>query len=236
MLRFAPAPYVNGNTTCLCGSLTTCKQVQGFYCIATACHDGTSPPNQTIPGLTLSCSPIESVLSSTLECFFDPACIDMLISYRLFEFHDLVLAVNLTNITALDVRELQQFLPSTTLDTIISNLFVESWTKSADFTAYYYQCQPDVCTYTYLGRSEPIYIITTVISLLSGLTVILRVLVPSVVKTVRRIYQYRFEHREQETGKVRYDLRNSVSEKMIYYMSNQKNSYYQNMIFIDKTI
>lgn len=202
-LRYASKVYTNGNTSCSCGTSSQCTRSQGFYCFEVGCRFGTSLPNRTIPGLYLGCFPIDSILLSTLECFFDQKCIQMLIDWRLFDFAQYYLPVNLSNINALNLSTKSQYLPNTSLETIISQLFIEDWTEGVDYASHYAQCQPKSCIYTFIKNHQPIFIITNVIALLSGLTVILRILVPPFVKIIRQIYQHYCNRRQRQSGEKR---------------------------------
>ncbi|CAF4111614.1 unnamed protein product [Rotaria sp. Silwood2] len=202
-LRYQSKVYTNGNNSCSCGTSSRCTKPQGFYCYAAGCHVGTSLPNRTIPGLNLGCFPIDSILLSTLECLFDQSCIQMLIDWRLFDFAQYYLPVNFTNITALDPSIKSQYLPNTSLETIISQLFIEDWTEAVDYASHYAQCQPRSCIYTFIEKRQPIFIITNVVGLLGGLTVILRILVPPCVKIIRRIYHNCYDRWQRKTGENR---------------------------------
>jgi hypothetical protein len=149
-----------------------------------------SVANQTIPGLILGCYAYESFLASTLECLYDQACIQMLIDWRLFDYTDIYLPINLTNITALDSNAVDQFPPTMSLDYIIQSLFVEDWGVNVSYATFYAQCQPTVCTYFSTERYQWIYVVTSVIGLLGGLTVILSIFVPPSVKILRLVYHY----------------------------------------------
>ncbi|CAF2768986.1 unnamed protein product [Rotaria sp. Silwood2] len=200
-LRYQSKVYSDGNNSCSCGSSSSCTKPQGFYCNSPMCHYGTSLPNLTISGFKIGCCPIDSILLSTLECLFNQSCIQMLIDWRLFGFTQDYLSINLTNINALNSSIQSQYLSNTSLETIILQLFVENWTETVDYAAHYSQCQPKSCTYTFIEQRRPIFIITNVVGLLGGLTVILRLLVPPCVKTIRHIYHHRYNRSERKIGK-----------------------------------
>ncbi|UJR29415.1 hypothetical protein I4U23_010627 [Adineta vaga] len=200
-IRYQSKIYTNNNETCSCGISSQCIKSQGFYCSAPSCHLGTALPNYTIPGLNVGCFPIDSILLSTLECFFNESCIQMLIDLRLYDFDKYFSPINITNKTALDRLLKSQFLPNTTLEIIISKLFIEDWTETVDYASHYLQCQPKFCKYTIIEKRQPIFIITNIIGLLGGLTVILRIIVPYLVKIIRRIYHYCHDCQQNEINK-----------------------------------
>lgn len=192
-LRYIARTFTKDNRTCSCDTSTQCSRQQGFYCRNTTCLTGNALPNRPIPGLNYACFPIDSILVSTLECFFNQSCIQMLSDNRLYDFGDYYLPVNLTNIRALDVNLKSQYYPNTTMETIISQLFVENWTTSADFMAHYQQCQPKYCTYTYIERYQAVFIITSVIGLVGGLTVVFEIFVPLLMRILLRIFRRRHD-------------------------------------------
>ena len=128
----------------------------------------------------------------------------MLYDWRLFEIGDLFYPFSL-NVTPLDPNLSNRFLPTTKLDEIISQLLIEEWIYKTDIEVYFEQCKPKVCTYTYIARFEIIYVITTVIGLFGGLSVILRLIVPFSIKNImqqierRRTRRIRFM--DQTTSK-----------------------------------
>ncbi|CAF2835797.1 unnamed protein product [Rotaria sp. Silwood2] len=185
--RYAPKTFRNGTSKCSCGPSSSCQKPQGFYCQTLACRPFNALPNRTIPGMFLGCFPIDSILLSTLECLYDQSCVQMLIDWRLFDFSDILLPVNLTNITALDRLAPSRFLPNTSLEIIISQLLIENWTTSVNFRDYFAHCQLDLCRYTVVRQHQPIFVITNVIGLVGGIIVILRLLVPHVVKTAQHV-------------------------------------------------
>jgi hypothetical protein len=190
LFLFIPVDYSQRNSMCFCDLSSPCTRPQGFYCQSSNCHQMDSVPNQTIPGLSLGCNAYESFLSSTLECLYNQTCIQMLIDWRLFDYTDIYLPSNLTNITALNLNEVVSLEVDDTLDNIMREFFVEWFVKRDNYTASYTQCQPAICTYTITEQYQLIYVITSVIGLLGGLTVILRIFVPPSVKILRLAYHY----------------------------------------------
>ncbi|CAF1148794.1 unnamed protein product [Rotaria sordida] len=132
--------------SCSCSLSKECTSPIGFY-LRTDTHH--SEPNATVPGLVLGCYAMDSILLSTLECFYDKKCIQILLDK--YDF-DIVGLVSPLNKRASQIRPLQKensrFLPNTTIREIFSNLFVEDWMYSSNYTAYYERCAPTHCTYT----------------------------------------------------------------------------------------
>lgn len=65
---------------------------------------------------------------------------------------------------------------------LVDDLFLEQWNISINYERYFTQCAPKICTYSYTKRADFVYMITLLISLCGGLQIILRVVIPSIVK------------------------------------------------------
>ena len=55
--------------------------------------------------------------------------------------------------------------------------------QSSNYTHYYHLCNPSVCIYTTVERYHWIHLITYVIGLVGGLAIVLKIFVPSVMKS-----------------------------------------------------
>ncbi|CAF4893027.1 unnamed protein product [Rotaria sp. Silwood1] len=99
------------------------------------------------------------------------------------------------NVTALDSTINSRSSPDTKLNTSVSQLFIEYWTNSTNFSFYYNQCAPNQCFYTYEERFNRAYIIATLLGIVGGLSTVLRILIPPIVILLRRIYRqcHRFQ-------------------------------------------
>ncbi|CAF2849745.1 unnamed protein product [Rotaria sp. Silwood2] len=110
----------NWNNNCSCGTSVSCSRSEGFYCRITSCFATLAEPNQTIPGLIMTCLLVDSLLTSSLECFYNKSCIDMLIEWRSFESSDAKIDTRLVNIKRLDPTINSRFSPNTKLANIVS--------------------------------------------------------------------------------------------------------------------
>jgi hypothetical protein len=110
-----------------------------------------------------------------MQCFYDKRCLNVIQSQLNNSF---------TNQSIFLLPS--QYLVNDTLETIILQLFIEEWNEHISFVDYFNQCNPTVCVYTYEKRLDVIYVITLLVSLCGGLTVALKLIVPFVVKLVRR--------------------------------------------------
>ena len=107
-----------------------------------------------IPGFSSGCLPLNSLLLSTLECFFDQACLDQLLTF--FPTTETFTAL----IQAEDSR-FQRSAPS--IQTLVDHLMVETWSTNASFDQYFSQCAPVVCTYSTNVRGDVSSIVSKLI-------------------------------------------------------------------------
>jgi hypothetical protein len=114
------------------------------------------------PMFLLGCFAADSLFLSTLECFYNQSCLDVLQPY-IPEF----------NMTALNISQ-----PNTRIGEIIENLLVEKWNTFISFEKYFSACAPQLCTYSYEKRENFIFFLTTLFSLFGGLTVVFRMMSP----------------------------------------------------------
>ena len=128
---------------------------------------------ENISGFMAGCYAVESLLYSTFECLFDQICVNNLLKF-----------FPSTNISDTDILSVNQtkFSPKTLIETLVNELFIEQWLTTSSFSAYYNQCLPIACTYTFVQRNSIVYGLTMLIGLYGGLTVILRLCVPYVIE------------------------------------------------------
>nr|ACD54674.1 unknown [Adineta vaga] len=143
-----------------------------------------STENVSIQGLKIGCTPSESLLVSTLECFFNSSCIKLIQKY--------INNVDLNNIfTSLSTKNLKQFSINTTVDELINKLFIEDLNVTIDYLSYYHQCAPAFCEYTSIQKLNLLYTLKVLTGFQGGLTIVLRWLIPKLVRIVVKIYEYR---------------------------------------------
>ncbi|CAF3934176.1 unnamed protein product, partial [Rotaria sp. Silwood1] len=69
---------------------------------------------------------------------------------------------------------------------MLENLMIEEWITTISYEKYYDQCAPISCTYSKEERHNLIYVITKLISLLSGLTLVLELIIPIIVRFIMK--------------------------------------------------
>ena len=171
-----PSGYAQKDTQgvskyCYCSLQTDCSQEAGIY--DTIEYE----LNFTVNGMRTGCYVFESLLLSTLECLYDQACLDALqsIIIPLDSTHHFT-ALNSSNVSA----------PNTTVESILKQLMVEKWHTEVSFNNYYNACHPVSCTYSTMTHRSIIYVLVSILALCDGLTQVLRIMVPLMVKCIRR--------------------------------------------------
>ncbi|CAF3656765.1 unnamed protein product [Rotaria sp. Silwood1] len=107
----------------------------------------------------------------------------MLLDWRLFETDHVMQPISL-NVSVLDACLPSRYLPNTTMEVIVSNLMIEDWINTANVTTHYNACNPHICTYTYTHRYNKFQVISAILGLAGGLSVILKILAPFIVKII----------------------------------------------------
>jgi hypothetical protein len=95
-------------------------------------------------------------------------------------------------------NESSRFPPDTLLSVIVKNMMVEQWNSSSSFDRYYEGCAPIYCTYSYTTRTfDFIEIVIKVVSTISGLTMVLRLITPQLIKVTFWLRRPRIKRQRQ---------------------------------------
>ena len=166
---------VYNHGTCSCMATVNCSQ----QLTQTKGNVNSSGELLKIPGLVASCYVEQGTLQSTLECYYNQTCLDML--------HFYVNPNIIFNISALDAtRTDSRFNVTTLVGDLVSQMMIEQWSNGSSHASFYDACQPLTCTYSYTGKNELIVVITTIIGLVGGIVNVLKLLVPRFVHLLRR--------------------------------------------------
>ena len=79
-----------------------------------------------------------------------------------------------------------RFSVNDTIETLAYNMFIESWANNVSYEMFFQACASTECTYSYHVRFDILEIITTFLSVFSGLSLGLRLLVPFLISVVGR--------------------------------------------------
>jgi len=135
-----------------------------------------------IKGLKIGCTLSEAFRASTLECFYDVACINLIREYTSYT-SNISSPIPLTGI-------ISQYPINTTIAELIDNLFIEQWTTTINYQSYFEQCSPLLCSYTYSQQINSLYTVTLLLGLQGGLTIVLRWICPQIIRIVAKWYQH----------------------------------------------
>ncbi|CAF1217827.1 unnamed protein product [Didymodactylos carnosus] len=159
---------------CRCNSNVSCSQQTQLLDI----QGNSVTVLYTVPRSFVGCSVVDALLLSAFECYFDRTCLNTITSS--------VKNRTALNITALDSSHLFLSSINTSVETIVDRLFVERLVNASNYSAYFQQCAPTECVYSFNQHPNWIDILTTVIGLYGGLTAVLKVLIPTLITLVRR--------------------------------------------------
>ena len=177
-----PANYLVENYTtatspdefCACETTFDCSFVSGFYrqTIRTShLYLPVPSPVFVVPGIRSGCIPSSSILQSTLECFYDSFCLNILA----------LLGIQTSSARPLNSSLPSRFSSSTTVQSMFDALFIEQWHNESNFTNYFHACAPATCSYTYADLVNLATMLGTILSLLGGLIVVFHFLAYFVV-------------------------------------------------------
>ena len=189
LLRSVPRLFENGACNCVVSS--TCQEPLRI-----------GPPNLFLPGLVVSCTPLDGLRLSTLECFFSSSCINIILNH-LYYYGQLngSEALNFTGvdvtpliITPLNSSKIGRFSANTAIGSIMDEAFVQQLIQTISYENYFSACVPSMCRYEYVRNNDALYIITSLLGLYGGLTVSLRFIVWNLARmfraTRRRFYAH----------------------------------------------
>jgi hypothetical protein len=103
------------------------------------------------------------------------------------------------NIIALNSSLPSNYSTNSIIQELIDNLMIEQWNPSPIYERYYNECQPTHCTHTVEKRNDVLYIVTTLFAIAGGLITVLKLVVPRLVKFIRK----KKEHPRPAPGKTK---------------------------------
>ena len=178
-----PVTHVNAeqNTSCSCATSPACAAPAQLF------NTSNSLPYYTFEGLRLGCYSLETVLGSSLSCFYSVSCI---ISFRqaLGTLPESIMSymVSTGNMTEFS-STLTRFNTNDTIETLASEMFIESWSSNASYERFFNACAPAYCTYKVYYRFDALDLLTTFLSVYVGLSLGIHITVPYLVKVIRKI-------------------------------------------------
>lgn len=178
-----------------CGFVNTWTYNAGIYAwgaeprIYTQLMNPSPPPVFVVTGMRVGCFPYEALISGTLECFYEPECLNNTARW-----------VSSLPPSAwpkpLDRTRQSRFYPNTSIGLLFDENMVEQVNLRKNFSAYYDSCAPSYCTYTIMRRNSWVYILTLLLGLYGGLTTVLRIAVPRLVQVGRYVHTKYAKHQQ----------------------------------------
>ena len=179
--------------SCSCGLMNDdCKEQLILYDYLQS-EDDSFKPLLNVSSMFSSCFTVQSLLLSSLECFFNQTCAHPIVKTVRWPENDW------DNFPIMKITS-TRFPPNMTIREMINEMMINTWDENIDYKGYYEQCAPQVCTYLLKSHNNALYVITTMIGLFGGLSVAFRIIVPSIVKWVRKRIRRRTET-DGTTGK-----------------------------------
>ena len=157
------------NTQALGGRVQNKPTSRGSNCSCSTSSDCTEPVtinSRIVPGFVKGCTALESVLRSTLTCLYDQSCIE------------LINVGNSTLIQPLDSSVPSRFTSNSTVQDLVEYGFQEGWSLSIDYSHFLSECASHICDYSISRGKTVMEIVTLLLGLYGGLTIILRFFVP----------------------------------------------------------
>ena len=167
---------------CYCTDSSSCSYPSGLYPNLTGFdsygyYGIVSPPMKSstqLQGLYVGCMPFDSIMKSTLECFYNEHCLSQLFFY-------------VENIHSLNFDVNSVYSNDTKIDFLIQQLFVENISITKNFESLYLECKPNKCFYSYSSNGNLAFIILTILSLIGGLYVVLQVMSIFIIQFYQKI-------------------------------------------------
>ncbi|CAF1487303.1 unnamed protein product, partial [Rotaria sordida] len=164
-----PANY----STCSCARSSACQIPMGIFVYNWTIFDYVELFR--IPNFFTGCFLVESLLESTLECFYDHQCMKIIESYT---------SNTTTNFSLLDTTRNS---PNETVQSIINRLMIDAWQSNISFSAYYKMCSPLSCTYEQTRRHDIVYLISSIFGLFAGLVFGIEILILIILRFIEKM-------------------------------------------------
>jgi hypothetical protein len=153
------------NGSCNCGLSSECVQESSM-----------------MSGLMVGCYPLESLLKSTLECLYNVSCFSLLQSVS-------------RSFSPLNDSNPSRYKKNSTVESILNQLMIEQWNNNINYEKYYNECSPSFCSYSYIEHNPALQVLTLLLGLYGGLTIIMNLVALLLVALCHKILiEYRRCH------------------------------------------
>lgn len=155
-----PVLYENGTCTCATSLNSNCSRKLTFFL-----------PNlttTTLPQLRGSCSVVNGLRLSSIECFYDQLCLNKVAN---------ILNMSITLEPLNSSLETRFPINRTLIGEIMEELFIERWINTTNYSSYYQACSPRYCQHTIQTHNSVLFMIMTLLGLYGGLTITIQFVV-----------------------------------------------------------
>jgi len=164
-----------GTDNCSCAIQSNCTKLSDF-----PIRTSNQSLRQTLQGFRIGCLPLDALLQSSLSCLYNQSCLDVMQS-----------AIYYSKPVPVEILKYSSSMdPNTTIENILSQLFISKWFHHFSFDRYFNECAPQSCQYSYSTKFNRIYVVTTLIALFGGLTDGLHFVVSCISLLVFKLYDY----------------------------------------------
>ena len=134
-----PEMFTKKYGNCSCVTIDGCPHIATF-------NNTTNGQLITIPGMIADCLIVDSVLASTLECYYDRECI--------FLLHQ-----SLDNETQpLSSHRNKYFTVNSTIRMLFDEIMTDEFIPDIHLELYYSECNPTYCVYSYVRRFDFLFV------------------------------------------------------------------------------
>ena len=168
---YLPTQAIVYDHNCSCGLYPNCTSEALFF-------RENSSELVSIKGFKVGCTPSESFLASTLECYYDLSCVNSIRTYtnRMLPLAILESPINTSHINS-------------TIAELIDDLFINRWSTAMNFSAYFHQCSPLSCSYAFTQQFSLLYAATVVLGLQGGLAIVLKWICPQIILFIYKLHK-----------------------------------------------
>ena len=166
------------NSSCSCAISRTCMKPAGIY-------EQNETLLHTIDGIMHACFLLESFLASSLSCFYSNFCsVSFFLSTTLGnpdgDYTPWYNHIFRPEFPLLNRSLLQHFSINDTFATIVNELFIDVWSTNTSYQSFFNQ----YCTYLVKHRFDFLYVLMTFLSLYTGITFVLYIIIPRIIRMV----------------------------------------------------
>ena len=186
---------------CICATDVLCQNPVAIYEINNILSpDFTFTPVYIVPGAIAGCSVIDSLLLSTLECYYsDSVCFSIILNYLKENYFKRTLLPSWFDPRPLTFdSKLSRYPPNTPVSVIVKNMLLERWNTSYSYELFYRACAPNYCSYSENTRSRTFFeVFVVLISTSGGLIISWQLITPYLVKLGFKVFRKKNPNTDQ---------------------------------------